>query len=554
MQATLRAVVICILMVALTTAPALARPKVAVILAGGAARGFSHLGLLQALEEHGIPVDMLVSTSMGSIVAGLYASGLSTENIRYLATEVDFTQIFSPILPPRGGIITTDKFRQFLDAITDNAQIENTPIPFYPVFTNIITGEEVILKEGPVSLGIVASMSIPGLFPPVEINGEYFVDGGMKSPVPVNATRSLGADFVIAVDAPRELSVIDHDSILTNVQLTLFFLLEANTAPQRELADIVISPAVRENSYMEFDNASAFIQEGYVAGIEAIPRIKAALLELYPEFPFGDTPPPAGIDHAVLQDRVNNAMRQITRESAGSPAGIRLQSEFAPNEHPHWDLSAHLSIGKMASTIPVAAALDLSGNSQQWTYDIGVRAGDCTSLACVYLQGRRGPSDGRWSPVVKAAGIPAGLVHYEAEWEASSLAADGQPQWSVHLRGPVPSRDIIQGPELTLDVQQDARGLFGRPDGRLKARGMYRHYFAGTMQNYVEVLRGAPSYYIGAGLQITRDGSDFLTVPVGEAGIVFEGRMFGLYPLKMRLAARHLGPDNPLSVWWTLGD
>src|SRR5690606_17784769 len=90
------------------------RPTVAVILGGGAARGFSHIGLLRALEENGIPVDMLVGTSMGSIVAGLYASGLSIDNMTYLVTTVDMNQFFAPTLPPRGGFVSTENFAQFL--------------------------------------------------------------------------------------------------------------------------------------------------------------------------------------------------------------------------------------------------------------------------------------------------------------------------------------------------------------------------------------------------------------------------------------------------------
>src|SRR5690606_21378866 len=104
------------------------RPTVAVVLGGGSARGLSHIGLLRALAENGIPVDMLVGTSMGSLVAGMYAAGLSVDNLTYLVTTVDLGLLFEPLLPPRGGLVGAERFERFIDLLTDTATFEQLPI------------------------------------------------------------------------------------------------------------------------------------------------------------------------------------------------------------------------------------------------------------------------------------------------------------------------------------------------------------------------------------------------------------------------------------------
>src|SRR5690606_7299197 len=176
------------------------RPTVALVLGGGSARGFSHIGLLKALAEAGIPVDMLVGTSMGSLVAGMYAAGLSVDNLVYVATTIDMGQLFEPLAPSRGGLVDPRRLQIFIDHLTGGATFDRLTVPFYAVLTHLETGQEVVWSQGPISRGILASIAIPGAFPPVELEGEYYVDGGVASMVPVEAARRLGADVIIAVD------------------------------------------------------------------------------------------------------------------------------------------------------------------------------------------------------------------------------------------------------------------------------------------------------------------------------------------------------------------
>jgi NTE family protein len=267
--------------------PALAeRPSIALVLGGGAARGFSHVGVIKAMEENGIPIDMLVGTSMGSIVAGLYAGGLSTENLIEIMALTDKAQLFDITIPPRGGIMNTDKLFIFLNELLGGQTFSDIPKLFYSVITELRSGEDVALNEGLVARGIQASMSIPGMFPPVRINDKYYVDGGMKNPVPVDVARYKGADIVIGVDVKKDLQEVDYNNIINNLQLTLWFMTEGYSQMRIDAADVVIMPDVKYDSYMEYQRDQYFIQEGYEAGLRAIPQIKAVILAKYPDFEF----------------------------------------------------------------------------------------------------------------------------------------------------------------------------------------------------------------------------------------------------------------------------
>ena len=263
-----------------------ASPRIGVVLGGGAARGFSHIGLLQALEENGVPIDLLVGTSMGSIIASLYAAGYSVNNMRQIATQLDIAELVDPIIPPKGGLITSSRLQFYLDTLLQHKTFAELDIPFYSVITNVKTGEEIALHDGLVSVGVQASMSIPGLFPPVPIEGQYYVDGGMKNAVPANVAKQQGADVIIAVNVKKEAESINHDSLMTNLELVLWFMIEGYAQMNISAADVVIIPDVKHDSYMDFQKVGSFIERGYLAGLAQMDEIKAAVLAHDPTFQF----------------------------------------------------------------------------------------------------------------------------------------------------------------------------------------------------------------------------------------------------------------------------
>lgn len=524
-----------------------ARPKVAVVLGGGAARGFSHIGLLKALEENGIPIDILVGTSMGSIVAGLYASGLSTDNLAYLVTQVDMNQFFTPRIPPRGGFVETEQFELFLNLLTDYARLEDLPIPYYSVITDLVSGEEVALASGPIGRAILASIAIPGMFPPVEIDGIHYVDGGLLSPVPVGVAQEQGADFIIAVDVRRTVDDINFDNVLTNLQLSLYFLLDKNTDEQARGADVIVAPDVADNSYMEYDLAEFFIEEGYRAAMAAMDEIRAGLRRLNPDFPFDEARGQAGVEPEEFARRVDAAVTGA-RAVARSTLAVLPDVTLRPDAPPHYRLDVHVPLGESRGAWPWFADYSLAGQRGQWHHTLGVGAGRCSEF-CLSVFARPNLDGSGWNPGLRASGTlgPRTTVSgwsgaWTARWEQTRL--DEPHQWHVQLRWPAPKAVTAVGRELLIDAGLDSRGLLGRPADHVRAAAVYRHYFLGEPRNLWELLRGGTHWYVGGGASASWTPEGAHANPVVEAGMLFEGYLFGLYRTRSRLAVTYEGGDE----------
>lgn len=305
----------CALILALVltaSAPAAAKdaPKIALVLGGGSARGFSHIGLIKALEEHGIPIDFVVGTSMGSIIAGLYSAGYSVENLTDIVTAADTATLLDIPVPLRGGVVDTAGLLHFLDILVEGKEFAELPIPFYSVIVNLGTGKELALNEGKVSTGILASMSIPGMFPPILIDGEYYVDGGLKNQVPANIAADLDADVIIAVSITKDYQDPNFGRIINNLRMSLTALIEGYTEMNTALADILIEPAVGLDSSYDYQRVEYFIAQGYEAGLEYIERIKEVILNKDADFQFIPYQQ-RGVSKAELKQTLRNAEKSV---------------------------------------------------------------------------------------------------------------------------------------------------------------------------------------------------------------------------------------------------
>lgn len=183
---------------------------VGLALGAGAAKGFAHIGVLEALEEAGIRVDMIAGSSMGAIVGGGYASGLSVEALSDVALNSDWLDVLNlidPIFPTR-GFIDGQKIHRFLDELYDHKNIEDLNIPFAATTVDILKGDLFVLNKGNLANAARASSSIPIIFNPLAQDDKVLVDGGMIDPVPVDVVRSMGADYIIAVNV---LAFSDED-------------------------------------------------------------------------------------------------------------------------------------------------------------------------------------------------------------------------------------------------------------------------------------------------------------------------------------------------------
>ncbi len=312
-----------ILLISALTLPALATPKVAIVLGGGAARGFSHIGLLKSLEEQGIPIDLLVGTSIGSIIASLYASGYSTDNLQQIVSSLNMGDLVELNVPPKGGLIDSGRLQHYLNSLLEQKTFEQLSMPFYSVMTNLRTGEEVALNEGLVSLGVQASMSIPGLFPPIPIGENFYIDGGLKNAVPANVAYDQGADVIIAVDVTRDLDKVNYDNPLTNIELAFLLLIDGYVENNTEMAHVLISPEVGYTSYMHFEQVEYLIEQGYKAGLAHMNQIKNAILEQDPNFEFIPY-----ISKGFSEEEVKRRTKNATKGALKLPRPLTLIPEI----------------------------------------------------------------------------------------------------------------------------------------------------------------------------------------------------------------------------------
>lgn len=180
--------------------------KVGLALGSGSARGWAHIGVIQALSEAGVPVDYVAGTSMGALVGSFYASDHLTA-LREFALEMDWKQIvyFFDVVFPRSGLIDGIKVQNFVREHVGSVNIEDLGTPFSAIATDLTKGTEVVIESGDIIEAVRASISLPGIFTPVQQNDMYLVDGGLVNPVPVTAVRAMGADYIIAVDLNHDI-------------------------------------------------------------------------------------------------------------------------------------------------------------------------------------------------------------------------------------------------------------------------------------------------------------------------------------------------------------
>src|SRR5262245_17759309 len=287
------------------------RPKIGLALGGGGARGIAHIGVVLALEELHIKPDYIAGTSMGSIVAGLYACGYTPDEMEKLIKSIKWETLFQDaperrdqgfrqkeddfehlipiefglnlkkggvVLPP--GLIAGSKLGFILDSTMlpcSVASFDELRIPFRAVATDIQTGNPVILTKGSLARAIRASMAIPAIFTPVEIDGKLLVDGGEAQNLPVQTVRAMGADIVIAVNVGS--SGAESAAKPTNVGQMIGRLidlpLQQNTQASARLADVVITPDLDGFTSADFATGTKMIPLGYEATMAAKAKLEA---------------------------------------------------------------------------------------------------------------------------------------------------------------------------------------------------------------------------------------------------------------------------------------
>jgi NTE family protein len=292
------------------------RPKVGLVLSGGGAKGIAHIGVLKVIERAGVHIDFITGTSMGSIVGGLYASGYTAAMLEKIVLTADWDDLLEDKVSRRsvsidekndhdkylgslqikkGGIQLPTGYKQgqkltsLLSCLTlpvqDITDFDKLPIPFRCVATDIVTGNAYVLKSGYLPDALRASMAIPSIFTPIEIDNHLLVDGGIVRNLPVSDVREMGADLIIAVDVSAPLyKKSELDSIINILDQVVSFLGARNTKKQQFLADILVLPDIKRFTASEFKRGAELIAVGETAGNLILPEL-ATLAEAQKKFP-----------------------------------------------------------------------------------------------------------------------------------------------------------------------------------------------------------------------------------------------------------------------------
>ncbi len=256
--------------------PVLRPPRVGLALGGGAARGFAHIGVIQVLEEAGIPIDLVAGTSAGSLVAALYAAGRNGAMLARVALAMDESAITDWAFPGR-GLIRGEALARYVREQTGGKLIEQLPLPLGIVATDLDNGQAVLFQRGDVGAAVRASSAVPAIFQPVKIGTREYVDGGLVSPVPVRFARQMGADLVIAVDIS---SPPDGNATGDPFKLLLqTFAIMGRSINQFELkdADVVLRPRLAGMSGADFSARQRAIHAGRDAATAALPALRQRL-------------------------------------------------------------------------------------------------------------------------------------------------------------------------------------------------------------------------------------------------------------------------------------
>lgn len=261
-------------------APAVAKvpPKVGLALGGGAARGFAHVGVIEVLEEAGIKPDLVVGTSAGSLVAALYASGRTGQQLQAVAMGMEEAAFADWTLPLfNRGLLRGEALARYVNTQVGSRLIENMQLPLGIVATDLGSGQGVLFRRGDTGTAVRASSAVPALFLPVRIGTQEYVDGGLVSPVPVRYARQMGAELVIAVDissAPEGNPSGDPLQILLQ---TFAIMSKSINSWELKDAEVVVRPQLRGMSSADFAGKRRAIEAGRAAMQAALPQLRAAL-------------------------------------------------------------------------------------------------------------------------------------------------------------------------------------------------------------------------------------------------------------------------------------
>lgn len=266
-------------------------PVIALALGGGGAKGFAHIGVIKVLESHGIKPKIVTGTSAGSFVGSIYASGKTPFQLQELALKLNESDIRDLTISTQ-GFVTGKKLQDFVNKQVNNKSIQQFPIRFAAVATQLDNGKKTAFNQGNAGQAVRASCSIPNVFVPATINGVRYVDGGLVSPIPVQTARDMGADIVIAVDISARPDGSKATGLLGLLDQTINIMGQQSINQELQQADIVIKPLVGNLGVMDLDARHQSILQGEKAAQLQIAQLQR-VIQQFKASPRAKLPPPA---------------------------------------------------------------------------------------------------------------------------------------------------------------------------------------------------------------------------------------------------------------------
>jgi len=329
------------------------RPKVGVVLSGGGAKGYAHIGALQVIEDAGIKIDYIGGTSIGAIVGGLYASGYSAKELEKIMYSLDLNNLilneksrselpffdksyrekyilelpfdnfklgFPNALSSGQG--TADELTYLFRHVHDIEDFNKLPIPFVCVATKLSNGESVVFNSGYLPQVVMASGAYPTLLEPVSINGEMYIDGGVRNNYPVQEVKDLGADIIIGIDLQEGLLDEDELNSATKViEQIISYNIAEKSAEQSQLVDLTIRPDLKGYSVTSFDDKDSIINAGKKAAEEMLPELKKiADLQGHPNL---EHDPLESNEYVLIRDLEIKGLETYNRSYIKGKIGIR---------------------------------------------------------------------------------------------------------------------------------------------------------------------------------------------------------------------------------------
>jgi NTE family protein len=348
----------CLLPSVLNAQDAKPQPKVGLVLSGGGAKGFAHIGVLQVLEEAGLRVDYIAGTSMGAIIGALYSIGYTPGQIKEIVMDQNWLDLFDDqvmrrFLPMVGkdhanrftaifpikqgkvgmpsGLITGQKLQTLLARLTwpvhQVRDFRNLPIPFRCLATNLENGQRVVLNQGVVSEALRASMSIPTVFVPMEIDGALLVDGGLVDNLPVAEVLKMGADIVVGVDVSATLRTKEQlNSLIEVLDQTINFQTYAWVQEQRKLCQLLLVPDLSGYTPADFNRVESLIEKGEQAAREALPELKKLMDSMGLEKITQPRPNLAPPESIFIYNIEIDGLSRVSRKSVISELGLKSNS------------------------------------------------------------------------------------------------------------------------------------------------------------------------------------------------------------------------------------